>query len=205
MEMTKFVIGAYIGDTTTNTVILHGRKVVAKASEPTAQNNLKEVVEAVIDKYLTNDSSNTKSLTRRDVINCTERMVVGISHFMTALIERKGLCKVSVIRLCGSDTRALPPFVNYPERLKHRVNGGYGLLQGGFECTKKEIGSISEVEIAQKVEELWSESATRNFVVCGVFSPLDHSQEHQAASIIRSLHPDASVTESHLVRKFISL
>ena len=117
---------------------------------------------------------------------------------MNALLERNGLSKVGVIRLCGSATRALPP-INHPEHLQQKINGGYGLVHGGFECTKKEISSVIDKEITQKAEELWSKSGVRNFVVSGVFSPLDQSQECQAASIIRNVYPDASITESHLV------
>ena len=59
--------------------------------------------------------------------------------------------------------------------------------------------SIVDEEIVHNVEELWSKSGVQNFVVCGVFSPLDQSQELQAASVIRRILPDASITESYLV------
>ena len=75
-------------------------------------------------------------------------------------------------------------------------------MQGGFECTKKEISCISEEEITEKVEELRNESGVQNFVVCGVYSPLDHSQEQKAANVIRNIYPNASITESHLVNQF---
>ena len=201
--MAKFVIGAYIGSTTINAVILQGRELVAKAKQPTAKNNelkeVKTIIENVIDTFVSSPSPHKQPMTRTDVINSTARIIVGVPHFMNALVEQKGLAKVSVIRLCGSDTRALPPFVDYPERIKQKVNGGYALVHGGFECTKKEISNVIDEEITQKVEELWKESGIRNFVVCGVFSPLDNSQEFQAANVIRSIHPDASVTESHVV------
>ena len=114
---------------------------------------------------------------------------------MNALLECKGLSKVGVIRLCGSATRALPPFIDHPGHLQQKINGGYGLVHGGFECTKKEISSVIDREIAQTAEELRNKSGVRNFVVSGVFSPLDQSQECQAASVIRNIYPDASVTE----------
>ena len=207
----RFTIGVHIGSTTTNAVILQGRELIAKAKHPTNQfigpEEIRPIVENVIDNFVASTSSissstdafNRPRLTRNDVINCTRRVTVGVSRFMNALSERKGLSRVGVIRLCGSATRALPPFIDYPEHLQEKVNGGYGLVNGGFECTKKEISNVIDEEVTQKAEELWNKSGVRNFVVCGVFSPLDQRQECQAAGIIRNVYPNASITESHLV------
>ena len=194
--MARLTIGVHIGGTTgtTNAVILQGRELIAKAKHPTRENNVPEEVRQIIENV-----TNKTQLTRNDVIKRTGRITVGVSRFMNALLERNGLSKVGVIRLCGSATRALPPFIDHPEHLQQKINGGYGLVHGGFECTKKEISSVIDKEITQKAEELWSKSGVRNFVVSGVFSPLDQSQECQAASIIRNVYPDASITESHLV------
>ena len=194
--MARLTIGVHIGGTTgtTNAVILQGRELIAKAKHPTRENNVPEEVRSIIENV-----TNKTQLTRNDVIKRTGRITVGVSRFMNALLKRNGLSKVGVIRLCGSATRALPPFIDHPEHLQQKINGGYGLVHGGFECTKKEISSVIDKEITQKAEELWSKSGVRNFVVSGVFSPLDQSQECQAASIIRNVYPDASITESHLV------
>ena len=55
----------------------------------------------------------------------------------------------------------------------------------------------------EKVEELRNESGVQNFVVCGVYSPLDHSQEQKAANVIRNIYPNASITESHTPRESV--
>jgi len=204
--MARFAIGVHAGNTTTSAVILQGRKIVAKAKNSATKNNdlngVRTAIENVVDNFLSASStSNTmnKLLTRRDVIGRTARITIGGNHFMNALTELKGLHKVGAIRLCGPSTRALPPFVDHPEQLQQKINGGYGLMQGGFECNKREISSVVDEEIAQKAEELWSKFGVRNFVVCGVFSPFDQSQEFQAANVIRNIYPNASITESHLV------
>ena len=203
--MARFTIGVHIGNTTTNAVILHGKVLIAKAKRPTIKNSglkgLGPIIEKVIDNFSfssSNDAVN-KPVTRADVINCTRRISVGVPHFKNALLGRKGLGRVGVVRLCGSATQALLPFIDHPEFLQRKINGGYRFVQGGFECTKKEISCISEEGITEKVEELRNESGVQNFVVCGVYSPLDHSQEQKAANVIRNIYPNASITESHLV------
>ena len=212
--MQRFAIGIYIGSATIDAVILQGRNLVAKAKyvvSPEADcdnelNKVRTVIENVIDNFVTSASPASdlattpgKLPTRADVISATGRVTFSVTGLMDALIERKRLQRVGVIRLCGSATRVLPPFVDHPEGLQQKINGGYGLVHGGLECTKKEISNVDDEEIARKVKELWNELGVRNFVVCGVFSPLDQSQECQAADVIRNIYTDASITESHLV------
>ena len=192
------VIGVDVGGTNTDAVLLKGHQVLAQVKHPTT-NDRTSGVRSAIEKVINNFVSQNKHFsTRKDVINCTLRVNIGTTHFVNALIERKNLQKVGVVRLCGSASVALSPFTDFPDYLKQEVYGGYKLLDGGFECTRQEIASINKEQIAQAVQELYT-LGVRNFVVCGVFSPLIHSQENEAAEIIRSVYPNVSITQSHSV------
>lgn len=48
-------------------------------------------------------------------------IMVGTTHFVNALIQRRSLAKVCTIRLCGPATRAIPPMSNWPLDLKETV------------------------------------------------------------------------------------
>ena len=48
-------------------------------------------------------------------------IMVGTTHFVNALLQRRGLAKVCTIRLCGPTTRAIPPMTNWPQDLKETV------------------------------------------------------------------------------------
>jgi N-methylhydantoinase A/oxoprolinase/acetone carboxylase beta subunit len=47
--------------------------------------------------------------------------MVGTTHFINALLQRRGLAKVCIIRLCGPATHAIPPMSNWPQDLKDTV------------------------------------------------------------------------------------
>lgn len=48
-------------------------------------------------------------------------VMLGTTHFLNALLQRRGLAKVCTIRLCGPATQAIPPMSNWSEDLKERV------------------------------------------------------------------------------------
>lgn len=138
-------------------------------------------------------------------------MSIGTTHFTNAVVERdkKELNRVAVIRLCGSSTRSLPPFVDFPEDLCHLLNGGVFLVRGGLEYSRQEISRMDEGEIRECVREslFRRDPPVKNFVICGVFSPCDDphdNQETRAATIVKDecqrWNVDCSYTLSHEVR-----
>jgi hypothetical protein len=56
--------------------------------------------------------------------------MLGTTQFVNAVIEQKHLCKVLVVRLCGTATGALPPFTGMPRQLTQHVSAGYLLASG---------------------------------------------------------------------------
>ncbi len=49
---------------------------------------------------------------------------LGTTHFLNAVIQRSlELVRVTVVRLCGSASRALPPFVDVPSDLCDLIKG----------------------------------------------------------------------------------
>jgi N-methylhydantoinase A/oxoprolinase/acetone carboxylase beta subunit len=62
--------------------------------------------------------------------------MVGTTQFVNAVIERKHLAKVFVVRLCGSATAALPPFVGMPADLVRQISAGYLLAPGESHISK---------------------------------------------------------------------
>jgi N-methylhydantoinase A/oxoprolinase/acetone carboxylase beta subunit len=48
-------------------------------------------------------------------------IMVGTTHFINALLQRRGLAKVCTIRICGPATHAIPPMSNWPRDLKEAV------------------------------------------------------------------------------------
>jgi N-methylhydantoinase A/oxoprolinase/acetone carboxylase beta subunit len=55
---------------------------------------------------------------------------LGTTQFVNAVVQLQGLAKVFVVRLCGTATHALPPFVGMPTELREAVAAGYVLSAG---------------------------------------------------------------------------
>ena len=92
------------------------------------------------------------------------------------------LTRTAVVRLCGPATRALPPFVDWPERLREAVDGRVFLVAGGHEFDGREIVPVDDGELAAVAAEIRS-AGLRSVAVSSVFSPVDDRHERQAAEV----------------------
>lgn len=59
-----------------------------------------------------------------------QAVMLGTTQFVNAVIEQKHLSKVFAVRLCGTATRALPPFSGMPNSLTQQISAGYLLASG---------------------------------------------------------------------------
>ncbi|KAI8481502.1 hypothetical protein Bbelb_407950 [Branchiostoma belcheri] len=131
----------------------------------------------------------SKQVTTRDV-------TTGVAR---AVRERRDLVPVSVVRLCGTASRALPPFCDFPLDLKKVVCGSYHLVNGGLQFDGQEISSLDEEELRTCIRTIWEEGG-RNVVIAGVFSPVaPQKQEEKVAELFRAEFPEVSLTLSHKV------
>ena len=195
-----YVIGVDVGGTNTDTAILCGRQVVAKGKTPTTEDRTQGVVNS-IQTALDSLTENT----RQHVLNDLARVSIGTTHFTNAVQKRdaSSLDRVAVIRLCGSASRALPPFADFPDDLKQLVFGGRFMLSGGVEYNARVIEAIDAEEVKRCVREIVNQTpSVRNVVISGVFSPCDEPsgrQEKEVEEILKVECPEMSYTLSHEV------
>lgn len=115
-----------------------------------------------------------------------EGVFVGTTHATNALLERKRLYKVGVIRIAGHRPDALPPCSGWPSDLQEVVFAGSMTINGGFECDGKAITLFSPQEARQAVRHLVN-SGAESIAITGVFSPILSSQEEACAEEVRTL------------------
>ena len=124
-----------------------------------------------------------------------QQVNIGTTHFINAVIEGKRLDKVSVIRLCGTASKRLPPFSDFSEELAEKIKGSVFLVNGGYQFDGKEITDLDETELLAVLDKL-KEHGDRRIVVSGIFSPVRADQENQVVELIGKHYPEASVTAS---------
>ena len=75
-------------------------------------------------------------------------VMLGTTAFLNAVLQCSDeLKKVSIIRLCGPATRALPPFVGWPEKLRKKIENKVYMAKGGYEYNRQELASIDKEEL----------------------------------------------------------
>jgi N-methylhydantoinase A/oxoprolinase/acetone carboxylase beta subunit len=178
-------VGIDVGGTNTDAVALQGKKVIAEHKTPTTP-DVTGGIQTALGQLLSDPAVGGSKVVA---------VMIGTTHFTNAVVEAKDLLPTGVVRLCGSATRALPPTIDWPERIAAMVGDAIFLCQGGHEYDGRTISDIDESELLAVAEEI-SRRKIRSVAVTSVFSPVNDAMEHRACEIMSKLLPGARFTVS---------
>ncbi|MET4157057.1 hydantoinase/oxoprolinase family protein [Agromyces sp. PvR057] len=165
-------IGIDVGGTNTDAVILDEElRVVASVKSPTTANT-GDGVAAAIDAVL--------AASGVDVTTITHAML-GTTHCTNAIVERRGLGRVGVLRLGAPATTAVPPLEGWPDDLRAAIGEHAYLVSGGYEVDGRVLAPIDDDEVRAACERMRGEVDA--VAVVGVFSPIDERQEERVAEL----------------------
>ncbi|CAF2860431.1 unnamed protein product [Rotaria sp. Silwood2] len=181
-----YVVGVDVGGTNTDAVLLR------------IESNQSPQVVATAKTVTSSDVFSGMLYALHQIINDIEvaAIMVGTTHFINALLQRRGLAKVCTIRLCGPTTHAIPPMTNWPQDLKETVDGLTALVSGGYFFDGSEISPLDEEEIRLIIRRALALGIC-TFCVCGIFSPCRMDQEERVGEIIREESTTAYITLTH--------
>jgi N-methylhydantoinase A/oxoprolinase/acetone carboxylase beta subunit len=176
----KYRLGIDVGGTNTDAVILdQASQVVAKSKKPTSSDISTGVLQAV-GAVLEQSNIDTGSI---------KHAMLGTTHATNAIVERKGLTRVGVLRLGAPCGLAIPPMLDWPTDMPQYVGNSYRMVRGGYEFDGRIISETSDAEITQAIEELKEEQISALAISC-VFSPVNQEHEMQAGDIARKILGD---------------
>lgn len=179
-------IGIDVGGTNTDAALVTGSRVAA-AVKTTTRGDITGGIIAALDGL-----QHEHPFAPADVT----AVMVGTTHFVNALVERRRLAPTAAIRLGLPATAALPPLVDWPEPLR-RALGGHGYLcHGGHEFDGRTISELDEDELKRTVEDI-AAHGVRSIAITSVFSPVTAEFEARAAEIVTAMLPEATVSLSH--------
>ena len=181
-------IGVDVGGTNTDAVVVVDSRVVASHKTPTTADVTHGVVDAI-------GAVLTSSRRQPDEV---EAVMIGTTHFTNAVLERKRLLPVGVLRLALPSTAAIPPFTDWPDDLSALVRGGSWPVKGGYQYTGALADNLDEQGLANALREMKA-ADIRSVAVTGLFAPVNDSMETRAAEIVRTELPDAHVTLSSTI------
>jgi len=94
-----FKIGIDVGGTNTDAALLAGNDILGSCKVPTSADVTSGDCESV-SRVLSQTAVNPERVSA---------VMVGTTHFLNALVQRKDLSRTASLRLCGPTSRALPP------------------------------------------------------------------------------------------------
>jgi N-methylhydantoinase A/oxoprolinase/acetone carboxylase beta subunit len=179
-------IGIDVGGTNTDAVLMNGGRILGAVKATTSA----DVTGGI--KAALRDLAASTAFTPSDVA----AVMIGTTHFVNALVEGRRLAPTAAIRFGLPATRALPPMVDWPDRLIRALSGQAYLCQGGYEYDGREIAPFDEAEFRKIVDKAYSAGA-QSFALSSVFSPVNAGFEARAADIIAQELPSIPVSMSH--------
>jgi N-methylhydantoinase A/oxoprolinase/acetone carboxylase beta subunit len=179
-------IGIDVGGTNTDAVLLEDGRVVHAVKTPTTEEVTGGIVAAL------------GLLTRHPEVahGAIDGVVIGTTHFVNAVIQRRNLAKIAAIRIGLPASASLPPFCDWPEDLAGLVRGAVFVLEGGHEYDGRELMPFDEAGMRAAARDI-RERGILSVGVSAVFSPLDPAHEERARAILAEECPDVAVTRSH--------
>ncbi|WP_433516433.1 hydantoinase/oxoprolinase N-terminal domain-containing protein [Nonomuraea sp. CA-143628] len=164
-------IGIDVGGTNTDAVVLDAAdRVVAKAKRPTTP-DVTEGLRAALDAVLA-DVAAWERITR---------VMLGTTHATNAILERRNLGRVAVLRLGAPATTAVPPLSDWPDDLRKVVSAGEVIVPGGHYVDGREIGPLDLGAIRRFLDGVRADAVA----VTGVFSPASADHERAVEELVR--------------------
>jgi N-methylhydantoinase A/oxoprolinase/acetone carboxylase beta subunit len=189
MRRSDLRVGIDVGGTNTDAVVLdRDDAVLAWAKTPTTADVTDGIREAL------------RSVLAADTVdpNRVTHVMLGTTHATNALLERRRLQRVAVLRLGAPATRSVPPLLAWPDDLRRVVSAGEAIVGGGAEIDGRELAPFDRDAAAHFLESV--RGTAEAVAVTGVFSPVSAEHELAARELAHELlGSDITVSLSHEV------
>ena len=137
-------IGIDVGGTNTDAVLIEEGKVVRAVKAPTSE----DVTTGILDSLKSLGSTGVLEGKRIDGV------MIGTTHFINAVVQRRHLTKVAALRLGMPASASLPPFCDWPEDLAELVRGGVWMVEGGHEYDGRPFMPLDEAAVTKAAREM---------------------------------------------------
>lgn len=186
----KSIIGVDIGGTNTDAVLVNQENEILFAKKTTTTTSIEVGFKTVLEEILQMSKLNPEEISG---------IFVGTTHATNALLQKKDLFKVGVLRLSSDTGNCLPSCYSWPADMREAIFVGHVSVDGGFECDGRAINPLNVEEITKAFIHLES-LGMQSLAIVGVFSPLNHQQEDQVLDIAKVvLGEDFPITLSYRV------
>ena len=180
-----YKIGIDVGGTNTDAVVVdENRNIIAGIKHTTSEDIYSGILGALKDVLREADID-------RSQVN---QAMLGTTQCTNAIVERKKLAPVAVIRLAAPAMQGIMPMVDWPVDLTDFVIATT-TVAGGYEFDGREIAPFDEAGARAFFEDI--KGKTQSIAISCVFSPVRNEHEDRCAELAREvLGPDVHISKS---------
>ena len=171
-----YKLGIDVGGTNTDAVLIdENLTVVASLKQHTTANVYDGILNAV------------RAVLEESGVDRSEigQAMLGTTQCTNAIVERKNLAPIGILRIGAPASRGIPPMVDWSEDLK-KIAVKIAVVGGGFEYDGKEIAPFDAAAAARFFEELKAANVKSVAISC-VFSTVRSDHELEAAKLCRQI------------------
>lgn len=182
MTARDLALGVDVGGTNTDAVVLDGAgAVLAHTKRPTTDDVTGGIRASIVDVLTAIGAERSR----------VSRVMLGTTHATNAIVQRRALDRVAMIRLGAPAATEFPPLTGWPQELADMVLAGSTMVGGGHMVDGTPIAPLDRDGILRFVDGLDRFDA---IAVAGIFSPSSPEQELEVAEMLREhLGQDARV------------
>jgi N-methylhydantoinase A/oxoprolinase/acetone carboxylase beta subunit len=166
-------IGVDVGGTNTDAVVLDGDGRVLAWTKRATTDDITGGIRAGIRDVLAAIGDDRSRVSR---------VMLGTTHATNAIVQRRQLDKVAMIRLGAPAATEYPPLTGWPDDLVRMVLAGSTMVGGGHMVDGTPIAPLDRDGILRFVDGLDDFDA---IAVAGIFSPSSPDQELEVAELLR--------------------
>lgn len=170
--MSKLRIGIDVGGTNTDAVVVDENGAVIASAKTATTPDPTDGIRAALDAVIVGV----------DKPSITQAML-GTTHPANAIIQRRDLETVGVLRLAAPSSLAIRPGAAWPDDIHQTVIGPRAIIRGGFEYDGTEISPLDEDAVRRFANECLGRVV--NVAVSSAFAPASNEHELRAAEIIQ--------------------
>jgi N-methylhydantoinase A/oxoprolinase/acetone carboxylase beta subunit len=179
-------LGIDVGGTNTDAVILdRSDRVLAKAKVPTTPDVTGGIV-AALDAVIAAPGAEAARITHA---------MLGTTHATNAVLERRKLRRVAVIRIGAPATLGIRPMFEWPADLAGVVAAGAVVVPGGIEFDGRDLSAFDDDAVARFLGSVAGRAD--GVAITSVFAPVSARHELLAAEIVKRELGEVHVSLSH--------
>ncbi|WP_134702770.1 hydantoinase/oxoprolinase family protein [Ammoniphilus sp. YIM 78166] len=170
-----YKIGIDVGGTNTDAVILDQENRVISSTKAATTPDVETGIFNALEQVLKNSKVEFSRI---------RYVMLGTTHATNAIIEKKRLAKIAVVRICLPAGQAIEPMFTWEESLKQAVGNEYYFIHGGSEFDGRPLnGSGLIEEECERILDQMEASGVESIAVTSIFSPVVDQYEKEFARL----------------------